>query len=114
MKVAELEGVALALWMARACGHKDAFYWTSPSGKVEVYLRPTDSDPFMPHEDWKDGGPLHDQFKVGIERTVQGDDTRVYAYVPADPLSGFYGETALIAAGRAIVASVYGEEVPDA
>jgi hypothetical protein len=124
MKVADLAGIDLALWVARALGHKDAFKWTAPPSMLAphgydvVYLRPTDSEPFMPHEDWEDGGPVIDKFEVMIGRghsLLPGGKSEKYATARVlDTVTVFRHESALVAAMRAIVFSAYGPEVPDA
>lgn len=59
--------------------------------------------------DWALGGPLRDEYDVGIEPGV-ADGLR-YAYVPGRELDGSFGETALIALCRDIVATKLGELV---
>lgn len=59
--------------------------------------------------DWALGGPLRDKYDVGIEPGVP--DGLRYAYVPGRGLNGSFGETALIALCRAIVASHVGDVV---
>ncbi len=59
--------------------------------------------------DWALGGPLRDKYDVGIEPGVP--DGLRYAYVPGRDLDGSFGETALIALCRAIVASEMGDVV---
>ncbi|MGK4476314.1 phage protein NinX family protein [Aeromonas molluscorum] len=56
--------------------------------------------------DWAQGGPLRDNYDVGIEPGVP--DGIPYAYVPSRDLDGSRGETALIALCRAIVSAKFG------
>jgi len=134
MKVAELEGEALAEWVARAAGYpvqKDSGTLT-----VELPFNPWVASfgphGFRPDLNWSQGGPLLDRFEVCIGRgesseyevirePFDGDSPR-----PGRRIDRRYaiarlfgredkhqGDTALIAGCRAIVASVYGAEVPD-
>lgn len=64
---------------------------------------------YDPSTGWAVGGPLRDKYNVGIESGVSDDLT--YAYVPGRDLDGSYGETALIAICRAIVAAKLGDVV---
>lgn len=64
---------------------------------------------FSPSTEWSQCGPLRDTFDVGIEPGVS--DGLCYAYVPGRALDGSYGETALIAICRAVVAAKLGDEV---
>lgn len=57
--------------------------------------------------DWAQGGPLVDEFKVGIEQS----EPKVYAYMPNFGIDGSFGDTALIAICRALVTRKSGEEV---
>lgn len=59
--------------------------------------------------DWALGGPLRDKYDVGIEPGVP--DGLRYAYVPGRDLDGSFGETALIALCRVIVATELGDVV---
>lgn len=64
---------------------------------------------FRPSTDWSQGGPLRDKYDVGIEPGAP--DGLPYAYVPGRDLEGSFGETALIALCRAIVAAKLGDVV---
>jgi Protein of unknown function (DUF2591) len=116
--VAELTGVDLALWVARALRLDDACI-AFDICRVGKRCTPQRID-FEPHEDWAQGGPLIDQFNVMFEVAAEVYDASYYAYLEGIastaekpfPL-GQYGETRLIAACRAIVESVYGSSVPD-
>ena len=113
-----LDGADLALWVARAMGHREAFRWQDHAGKTVVYMRPTDQQPFMPHEDWKDGGPLIDQFGIDLTPAdrCREEYPRNYAYQAQawSPYVCQQGHTALVAICRCVVHHVFGKEVPDA
>ena len=74
------------------------------------------SQPFMPSTRWQECGPLIDKFNIDITVECKGllyasvcDDSGM-PVMPGDA-NGAFGPTHLIAACRAIVASVLGETV---
>lgn len=108
MKVSELEGAALDLWVARALdlraipGEPDGFfYW-----KEGIYDA---SGWFAPSTDWAQGGPLIQSERINL-RFGAG---YVVARHPADTAFEPIADSALVAAMRAFVASKYGDTVPD-
>ncbi len=111
-RVDDLAGAELALWVARAGGAVDAdIHWRSnrKSFWMEDY-----SYGFQPHEDWAQGGPLIEKHLISVEYGHGGDQPwRAEIGFVHNLTDGVtvYGPTALIAAMRALVASVYGEEV---
>lgn len=141
MKVAELSGVDLDYWVAKAMDlplrgdvwHGDGVFVGHGSG---------DLSPFAPSTDWTAGGPLIESNQVFLSpphsKHVSGGlaagwrtendwtatvSARVRTYrEPGDEgwvkdqgrVGRGAGATPLIAAMRAIVTSVYGREVPDA
>jgi len=112
MKVSELEGAELDYWIARALG------W----GKWQEYphgiypINPVEGDwgqPWMPSSEWCDGGPLIEEYQVGLDYFASGGvEAQCLSGDPDDINPIVKGSTVLEAACRAIVASVYGEEVP--
>lgn len=123
MKVADLDGQLLDYWVARAEGNL-AHGSTSPENAVvehygyggEVEFRSSLSN-WSPSTDWEDGGPVIDHTPFGIfERVDGGWAAGIYR-----PQAGMRdlciayqtGDTLLIAAMRAYVASKFGDEVPD-
>lgn len=90
MKVAELEGALLDHWVARAQGIQ---------GIVDMM--------FMPSTDWATGGPIIERERISIK---QGPDRGCYAYFDHRDETAA-GNTPLVAAMRAYVASKFGEEV---
>lgn len=117
MLTAELTGADLALWVARAIGYKAA---TILDDGIVAYVPKENGpiyEPFAPHEDWAQGGPLIEQHGGSLFRCNEdapfwvatcGDRTSDRGWpIPQE------GPTALIAAMRALVASVYGDSVPE-
>lgn len=108
MRVAELSGVQLDYWVARAEGL---------SARIEDWgIGPicATGGPlvFNPSEDWALGGPIIDKQLPELMPCWPAGGW--YARSRHRPCDGdqYFGETALIAAMRAFVASKYGEEVP--
>jgi hypothetical protein len=136
MKVSELEGRTLDLWVAKAEGHMIA---THKQGDTVVgyslYFYSGDT-PRLPDysTDWADGGPVIEKAAIGWRN--RGATSHVGAHkglssVEGQPWEAWFcdggdeggngfldrvqtGKTLLIASMRAFVASKYGEEVPDA
>jgi hypothetical protein len=131
MKVAELTGALLDLWVARAIGVKWAAIHEREGAPDWCALGGDPRRLYAPSSDWSTGGPLLDRFEVCIGRgqsseyevlrDFQGENPRPgqrrdrrYAVARLlDREDKHQGDTALIAGMRAIVASVYGKEVPD-
>lgn len=134
-KVAELEGAALDVAVARALGADTS---RCRGNRLTVDLLPDGVDPgidtrddaavcrgrvfddFEPSERWDQAGPIIERERIMI-CPLEGEGWRAFAnavvglYDEVDH-SGIYedGSTPLIAAMRAFVASKLGEVVPDA
>jgi hypothetical protein len=123
MKTAELSGALLDYWVAKAIGHDPEMgAWTltgEPLCRIRDWNRPgtlVNGKRFEPHKDWAHGGPIIDREEMAFQRERMEDGSPIYF-----ARAGAYGETRcessgpthLIAAMRAIVASKYGNEVPD-
>lgn len=135
MKVSELSGALLDYWVGRADAG-DGFvgriaqytdgeaYCVVPCGTRGEHGW-TDQRKYQPSSDWATGGPI-----IELERIIVGTLQRMAdnglwthlhwtgrAYHPNnrwnDYAPGFAGDTPLVAAMRAYVASKFGEEVPD-
>lgn len=108
MRVADLEGAALDYWVARAMGDRAKF---SRDGSFAIHAGAR----FEPSTNWKHGGPIIERERPTLEPGLHyGGGNTWKAWIRNE--SGFhcaYGQTALIAAMRAYVASKFGEEVPD-
>ena len=115
MRVADLLGADLDYWVAKA--------WMDGASYVTVdasYVRDFD---FHPSENWAQAGPIIERERIHLEPFPGGDEYPEWlAFEQSDgwgePLADSprrqYGDTALIAAMRAYVASKFGEEVEDA
>lgn len=110
VKTAELTGPALDWAVAKATGETLGGE-SIQDGYILVGLG-VDGDlqrKFSPSTEWSQGGPLRDSYDVGIEPGTPNGPP--YAYVPGRDLEGSFGETALIALCRAIVAAKLGDVV---
>lgn len=114
MKTADLTGEALNWSVAKALGL--SVYLAGPqygNGHLVMVRYTPDGCSFeqetryRPSADWSRCGPLMDRFKIEIIRCHDA----VHAKVAGKTNAAGYGDTALIAACRAIVASVLGETV---
>ncbi|WP_186140063.1 phage protein NinX family protein [Burkholderia gladioli] len=124
MKVADLAGAELDYWVARAEGYPLSCDW-SQGDYILIGTGAGDLEQFAPSTDWADGGPIIGREQISIWR---------YDWTVSDPINTWFaatngvhgwddgsivgvgkescGETALIAAMRAYVASRFGDEVP--
>jgi hypothetical protein len=142
MRVAELEGVQLDYWVAKAEGWE--FFWSKHNcwlikkpgdDQYEApYIDWTPFDPdtgkpnrrpdpwelminrnFVPSSDWSQGGPIIEREQISFYATAGlADGMQWCASWDRHVLTSNYGKTALIAAMRAYVASKFGDEIPDA
>lgn len=111
MKTSELTGVQLDYWAAMAEGKR---YPCVEGGVCE-----TESDEvWAPSSDWAQGGPIKERLRIGtywledMELWRAGID--MHGYTPEFNIAEQHGRTELEAAMRCLVASKYGDEVPDA
>ena len=100
MKTAELEGALLDYWVERAAGPAPTIVFGGACGT-------NGSSRYSPSTNWAQGGPLIEREMLEIRNEVWGGFNAMG--------NGCYGDgpSILIAAMRCIVASKYGEEVPD-
>lgn len=122
--VATITGVELDYWVARAEGipaeQLEIRDVPRTDLKICVYTAPPISGWMSKPQRslaystvWAQGGPLIDKYLIEIERPRKGEHVGQWsAWMDGDNACG-YGETALIATMRALVASVYGDSVPD-
>lgn len=137
MKVEELSGAVLDLWVARAIGYDSLC-------AVPIELRGhTGSDEsaeggnsWKPSVDWWQGGPLIDRFRIGWYQCAEWESPGHYVEgvwvdgrPPREPKwaaavdgapnyssyfeNEFVGDTPLVAAMRALVYSVFGPTVDE-
>lgn len=114
--VSTLIGAELALWVARAVeidNPRIAFDICRIGPFFDL------ARDFCPHEDWADAGPLIEQYTIAIGKGMnQITYPGWHATVGLQTAHGndrekSFGPTPLVAAMRALVASVYGKEVPN-
>lgn len=126
MKTAELEGALLDYWAARADGYvngtvKEAAeaidgdsqpcVFTTPAGSLRVAKKDSVTA-WAPSTDWAQGGPIVDRELISLCADPLFEDHLLWA-ARKDGIFHENGPTALIAAMRCLVASKFGEEVPD-
>ncbi|MBX3653212.1 MAG: DUF2591 domain-containing protein [Ramlibacter sp.] len=117
MKTAELTGALLDYWVAKALGKDVVIHdgmavpsvdgrWRSVLGEPLVYEFSTN---------WGHGGPIIDRSKIAVRPWGAPVTDQWAALVSCwdDEVPDAIGPTPLIAAMRAKVASVYGNEVPE-
>jgi hypothetical protein len=110
MKTSELTGAQLDLWVARTLelepipGQPEGFFFWHDDTALH-------SGWFAPSTDWAPGGPLIHKFGVSIVCESLGVEYSASTYDMDDDC--WTGSTELIATCRAIVASKYGDTVPD-
>ena len=119
-RVSDLIGAELDYWVARADGiHAEQLEIRDvprTEWKICVHTEPPipgwmSKPPYVLSYStvWAQGGPLIDKYLIEIERPKKGENIGKWsAWIGFTQACG-YGETALIAAMRALVASVYGE-----
>ena len=126
MKVSELSGPELDLWVAKTEYPNGLFtpwnqkYWLcNTQGRplwnlmAPYVLRVGYS--WRPSNNWEIGGPLIEKYRIELYRAILDTNPKAWgAIINTDDYEyEGYGGTPLIAACRCIIASVYGEEVPD-
>jgi hypothetical protein len=112
MKVAELEGVLLDYWVARA-------EWKG-SPRASEFIRHDKKDKsvringcvFRPSSNWITGGGIIENKKISLLCHFGLWDAKLNCAEQA-PWSGMISHSPLIAAMRAYVASKFGDEVPE-
>ena len=128
MKTADIPpGPLLAYWVARArklegarivgehCEYDVPQNTDSPTATNTGYR--VLGTVYAPHEDWNDCGPLIEEFGVELDRMPTDQDEMLWQASPAhvpDVKSLFWLDADVkVAICRAVVASVFGEEVDD-
>ena len=120
MKVSELSGLQLALWVAKAenltpiTGQPPGFFYYQDQWGSDV------SGWYDPTTDWCVGGPIVFRNKISWN-TWHGDWGASFTFPVRHPTNPkrdpshhwMKGPTPLIAAMRTYVSSVYGDEVPE-
>lgn len=116
MQVEKLEGAELDAWVAKAEGlelrphamSRTSLWWYRGPLAVQHV------DYFRPSVNWQQAGPIIERERITVQASQAGD-WRAYMSngVYADAIQS-RGDSPLIAAMRAYVASKFGDEVPDA
>ena len=117
MKVSDLTGAELDKWVAQAIGYWsdpdfDAVlnhegYWVGEGTFIAKYR-------YRPSTNWSQGGALIEKYKICLCYECFQKDNDCYWVAAIEESEGTYlgsDKQPLIAAMRAIVASVYGESV---
>lgn len=123
MKTSELTGALLDYWVAKAEGY-EAEILKDDKGEFVVRTERFENGghsrgPFFPSTNWLDGGPIIERERIVIAPNKQGWHWYAYTggYWINESLMDYQieedGETGLIAAMRAYVASKFGDEVLD-
>jgi hypothetical protein len=112
MKVSELDSAELDYWVAKAIGHErwvfDGDDWVP--GKDDAVGVPVE---WNPSRNWEDCGPLIEEWDIALSPIQENGGWMATVTIWGKEANG-RGYSALEAVCRAIVASVYGKEVPDA
>lgn len=122
MKVEELEGALLDLWVARAEGYEAKIVGELGNAHDEFCMI-AGRRPFMPSTDWSDGGPLIYKYALAIQPDCHMDEKDKspgiwYAddwdSVHATKYSEITGRSPLEVICRAVVRSKFGDEIEEA
>ena len=120
MKISDLTGAELDYWIAKADNlpvrwefpqynaaveRGRLFYDFAPEAQIYNYRQ------FQPSTNWSQGGPLLEKYETYYCRQPGLGDNSILHYSETSPNKGQHGPTHLIAAMRAIVASVYGDTI---
>lgn len=107
MKVSELTGLLLDIWVAKAAGHQPNKY-----GNL-LDVRESGGAPleFRPSTDWSHGGPIIERERISIDFDTPESGPIWLAFTEIGHEGD--GNTPLAAAMRAFVHMKFGDEVPD-
>jgi hypothetical protein len=112
MKVSELTGKELDKWVAMAQPSEDKRFAVT-AGLFTLGIPPQsycDGDPYTPTTNWQQCGELIERFELIV---WPSDDSEWSASVMPLSDKDYFGSTPQEAICRAVVASVYGDTVPD-
>lgn len=119
MLVKDLIGAELDFYVAKAEGKTDVELRTAQRATNKICIvkaaggRMFDYT-YSPSTQWNVGGPLIHKYGMPLQQITDDIWESEYSYTTDDATVDFkaiYGETPLIAAMRALVASVFGDEV---
>lgn len=118
MKVQELTGGLLDYWVAKAQGDREI---RLNDGRCEARFHPNfEFSPYSPSAAWMHGGPIIERERINILKFDHPEQPWVAVIHNVDEHwidttwfdEDWKGQTPLIAAMRAYVASKFGDEVP--
>ena len=107
VKTQDLSGEALDWAVSRAEGLEISLSGAHPHAVVDGRLVGN----YAPSSKWDQGGPLIEKYKLDIGAPLENKNGPWNAATEWGHPMGYKGDTPLIAACRAIVASVFGETV---
>ena len=113
MKVADLEGLALDYWVSRA---ERRFDVKVDGDRCVTYRSGGLPRTYAPSKEWMKGGPLIERESITVMCFTEGWAAQIGATTYIDTNwdeECWRGPSPLIAAMRCLVASRFGEEVPD-
>ena len=115
MKVSELQGGLLDYWVARAVDIDGAKLELVASGGGQYCTIDRGSIVFDPSSNWAQGGPLMDKFHVSLYHfeSLKQWKAVIGPSESNDATAREFGESALLALCRAVVAWEFGEEVEE-
>lgn len=121
MKVSDLIGADLDLWVAKAAGVDAVLSDVYPDGSrdaVTFYCRDhdgiLDGRYYKPSSHWGDGGPIVEKERIAIDPITRNRcNTSEWQAQVWGPFAVQTGPTPLIAAMRAFVAGKFGDEVKE-
>lgn len=125
MRVADLIGAQLDLWVARAegkCATVNPSVWgnaiINEVGRLSISKGSWDcAKYFEPSSNWAHGGPIIERESIAIQHQEYSDGSfREWVACSSrdfDSSNGYTGPTPLVAAMRAYVAAKFGDQVPD-
>jgi hypothetical protein len=120
MKTADLTGAMLDYWVARGLDLRFPFITRDGDCYVVINGCGFEGEKCSPSTNWQHGGPIIEKYGIEWERqsSTDGMTSGWTASVEATVLSSSnppwqWGETQLVAAMRAYVASKFGDTVPD-
>jgi hypothetical protein len=112
MKVSDLEGIWLDYWVAKAQGHHLSCDWNQDD-YILIGTGAGDLRQFSPSTAWIQGGEIIEEERLCITALNSGIWKGIANNASTAPGIVQFGQTPLVAAMRAYVASKCGEEVPD-
>lgn len=114
MKVSELKDKQLDYWVAKAEGHQPCEEWDQDE-YILVSCGDGEMREYSPSTDWEDGGPIIEREGIELWPDNATDEKDPVPGVWFASLRGIKAQGArpLVAAVRAYITSIFGEEVPD-